>query len=372
MKFLIVSHVLHSRDNNKIYGYGPYIKEMNLWLKYVDELCIVAPMREGHPDKIDLAYKHEKIIFNRVPAFNLIGFSSKVKTLFLLPYIFIKIFWAMVWADHIHLRCPGNMGLLGAVAQIFFPWKMKTVKYAGNWDPNSAQPLTYRIQKWIISNPFLSRSIKVLVYGKWPNQSSNILEFFTATYSKDEIENIQNRNLNGTIHLMFVGALSSGKRPMIAVKAVRKLKMDGIDVHLDIFGEGVEREPIQNYMQEHELTEIITLHGNQNSNIVKKAYQISHFLILMSKSEGWPKVVAEAMFWGCVPITTNVSCVNYMIGNGERGALVVPNDVEVVKAIKFYIEEKSNYKKASDNAQKWSQQYTLESFEQSIKELLDD
>ena len=43
---------------------------------------------------------------------------------------------AMKWADHIHLRCPGNIGLLGCIVQIAFPKKVKTVKYAGNWIQN--------------------------------------------------------------------------------------------------------------------------------------------------------------------------------------------------------------------------------------------
>ena len=38
-------------------------------------------------------------------------------------------------ADHIHLRCPGNIGLLGCFSSNFISKKIKTAKYAGNWDP---------------------------------------------------------------------------------------------------------------------------------------------------------------------------------------------------------------------------------------------
>jgi len=50
-------------------------------------------------------------------------------------------------ANHIHLRCPGNIGLLACLIQILFPNTPKTSKYAGNWDPNAKQPFTYKIQK---------------------------------------------------------------------------------------------------------------------------------------------------------------------------------------------------------------------------------
>lgn len=77
--------------------------------------------------------------------------------------------------------------MLGCLVQIFFPKKIKTAKYAGNWDPEAKQPLSYRIQRWVLSNTFLTRNIQVLVYGEWKQQTKNIKPFFTATYSKSEI-----------------------------------------------------------------------------------------------------------------------------------------------------------------------------------------
>ena len=366
MKFLIISHVEHSQDNGKVYGYGPYIKEMNLWLKHVDKVRIVAPIQKRSADAIDLAYEHQDIRFDKVPSFNLLTKISKVKTLLRLPLISLRIFIAMLWADHIHLRCPGNMGLLGAVVQILFPWKIKTVKYAGNWDPDSKQPLSYRLQKKIISNPFVSKNMKVLVYGQWPNQSTNIVNFFTATYKDIEKEKIDIRSLDKQMKIVFVGALSPGKRPIIAVEAIHKLKINGMNVHLDIMGEGPERNNLEQYIKEHDLAEEITLHGNQSSTFVKEKFKQSNFLILMSKSEGWPKVVAEAMFWGSVPITTNVSCVDYMIGSGSRGSLVEPDSISVSKAIENYSKKEDYYKETASNALEWSRQFTLESFENEI------
>ena len=371
MKFLIVSHVVHTQKENEVYGYGPYVKEMNLWLKYVDEVKIVAPMQiQNTPDKIDLAYKHENLSFIEVSSFNLVGLKEKLFTLIKIPFIFFSIIKAMLWAEHIHLRCPGNMGLLGAVAQVFFPWKTKTVKYAGNWDSNSPQPFTYRLQRKIISNTTFSKNMQVLVYGKWPNQSKNILEFFTATYHENEKEDVALKTLDGEIKLMFVGALSSGKQPMIALKAVRELVQQNVKVCLDIMGEGSERAALEGYIKENDLAEFVTLHGNQNSDFVKEKYKKAHFLILMSKSEGWPKVVAEAMFWGALPITSNVSCVNYMIGEGSRGTLVESDAKAVAKAILSYMDNPNTYEQASKDAIQWSRQFTLESFENAIRGLL--
>ncbi len=88
----------------------------------------------------------------------------------------------MKQVNHIHLRCPGNVGLLGCIVQVFFPSKIKTAKYAGNWDPKSKQPIAYKLQKWILSNTLLSKKIKVLVYGEWLKQTKNIKTIFRNFY----------------------------------------------------------------------------------------------------------------------------------------------------------------------------------------------
>ena len=151
MKFAIITHVTHIKKDDKFFGYDPYIREMNIWLKYVDEVIVVAPSIGGLPTAIDGFYIHEKVDFREVPSFSFTNFKNNLVSLFKLPVIVWEIFSAMKKADHIHLRCPGNMGLIGCLVQILFPYKIKTAKYAGNWDPKSRQPWTYRLQKWILS-----------------------------------------------------------------------------------------------------------------------------------------------------------------------------------------------------------------------------
>ncbi|PHR74587.1 MAG: glycosyl transferase [Lutibacter sp.] len=370
MKFAIITHVEHKKNAKELVAYEPYVREMNLWLKYVDEVHVIAPLSSEKPSSIDVPYIHLKLIQKVIPQFDITTFLKVIKAIFVIPIISFKIFQAMFWADHIHLRCPGNIGLLGCFVQILFPSKSKTVKYAGNWDPNSKQPLSYRLQKWILSNTFLTKNCKVLVYGKWENQSKNIVPFFTATYSTKDIVSIPKKDFSKKINFIFVGALSIGKQPMISIKIIEELKNKGYNVQLDMYGDGVERNRVIDYILDNSLQGIVNLHGNVNKNEIKKAFQKAHFLVFISKSEGWPKVVAEAMFWSCLPITTAVSCVPYMIDNGNRGSLVNANRNQIVKEIETYLNDKELYQKKVEKAKDWSQNYTLEKFESEIKELL--
>ncbi|WP_394775067.1 glycosyltransferase [Flavobacterium sp.] len=370
MKFAIITHVSHIHQDNQYFAYAPYVREMNIWFKYVDEVIVVAPLKTEEPTAIDIPYQHGKIDFRKVSDFNFTNFRNSLISIIKLPIILWKIFLAMKNADHIHLRCPGNMGLIGCFVQILFPHKTKTAKYAGNWDPKSQQPYTYKIQKWILSNTFLTRNMKVLVYGDWENQSTNVKPFFTATYSESEKEISQKSSFTNTIEFIFVGGLVGGKNPLYVVKLVHELIKRGYKTVLNLYGEGSERSTLESYILTHNLGTFVILNGNQNNETLKKAYQKSHFVILPSKSEGWPKAIAEGMFWGSIPVSSKVSCVPIMLDYGKRGVLLEMNLDKDVNQMIAMLNDESGFFTKSKLAIEWSQNYTTEVFEAEIKKLL--
>lgn len=372
MKFCIVTHVSHTYHNGKYYAYGPYVREMNIWIKLGLKLIIVAPMdNKQMPDTIDIAYNADDVHFIKVPQFNLTSFGEVLKSIFKIPLISFKIVEGMSLANHIHLRCPGNMGLLGAVIQIFFPLKKKTAKYAGNWDPNMKKVWSYSLQRYIISNTFISRNMQVLVYGEWPNQTQNVVPFFTASYTASEIKETPTRSLNQPIKCLYCGYLLRDKRPLQAVKVVEGLKNMGYNIELTLLGDGEEYQTISNYITNNNLASFIYLKGNVSAQQVKEYMQKSHFLTFYGhNSEGWPKVVAESMFWGCVPLVRSVSCTDFMLGYGQRGTIVDDSVESMVNAIVKYIEDPDLYYNTSAQAMEWARTYTLERFENEVKKLI--
>jgi glycosyltransferase involved in cell wall biosynthesis len=408
LKLLVISSAPIVELDGKLHLYAPYEKEMQLWAKHADSIQLCCPIWKQDRKLLisPISFELEKVI--ELQEFDITSFSNKLRAISLTFVALVKIFKAMKQADHIHLRCPGNMGLVGAMVQILFPKKPKTAKYAGNWDPNAKQPFSYKLQRWILSNTFLTKNMQVLVYGDWENQTKNIKSFFTATYSESEIQNsefrIQNKLLlqvgsrttendldfahsnivdntslslraksrtnENQIKFLFVGALSKGKQPIYAVQLVEELHKLGKKVSIDLYGEGMLRDNLEQYIFKNKLESIVSLKGNQSKETVLKAYQTSHFLILPSKSEGWPKVVAEAMFWGCVPLASKVSCVPYILGYGKRGIQLEEQLVTDVSEIIRLLNDEILFQKMASEGQNWSRQFTTDKFEQEIKELL--
>lgn len=371
MKFVIITHVPHIIGQNEYYAYAPYVREINIWANYVQEILIVAPIASKKLTAIDCAYSHSNIKFIAIANFDTLNLKSIFNAFLKIPRISWQIYKAMKFADHIHLRCPGNIGLLGCVIQILFPNTPKTAKYAGNWDPASKQPWTYKLQKWILGNTFLTRNMQVLVYGEWEGSSRNIKPFFTATYSEKEKVALTPKVLDGVIDFVFVGILVKEKHPLYAVQLVENLHLKGYLVRLRLYGEGMESDTIKKYIKIRKLGPIVLLEGNQPREIIQKAYQESHFVVLPSDSEGWPKVIAEGMFWGCIPIATSVSCVPFMLDFGNRGILLEMDlETDTAQIEKFLSNNTSDFYNKRIQASNWSREYTLDVFERAIERLI--
>ncbi|MFB9052842.1 glycosyltransferase [Formosa undariae] len=367
-KLLIVSLAPTILKEGKFYSYAPYVNEMDLWFKYTEEQRIIAPF--SYPSDVLLkAFSTSNIERYYIPFFAFNTLSNIILSVFKMPLVLFQMFRAMFWADHIHLRCPANVSLVACFVQVFFPSKQKSTKYAGNWDPNSNQPIGYRLQQAILRNTFLTRNMKVLVYGEWPGETKNIHPFISATYTDAEKVPFSPKDYTAPLVFVFAGMLVPGKRPLLTIQFIEQLNVRGIPARLELFGDGPLRGELEAYITAQQLEYCITLHGNQDKSVVRLALLIAHFNILLSKSEGWPKAVAEGMFYGCIPVTTSVSCVAWMVGEGNRGIIVEP---ELEAAVSHFISvfNSSDLDVMAHKALDWSQQYTFDRLELDIAGVL--
>lgn len=371
MKFLIVTNVTHKIVSNKIYSYSPYVREMNLWIKPNMSVTIIAPVSKSESlNPIDGVFECNGINLINVEPFNIIGFSNVMRAIFTIPSICITLFNHMKINDHIHIRCPNNMGLLACFIQIFFPKKSKTAKYANNWDRKSKQPLSYKLQKLILRNTFLTKNIKTLVYGNWKEKSTNIVPFFTSSYSEKLNIDFIKPNILKSINLVFVGKIGANKNPKSAIETLKYLQDKNVNSSLTFCGEGPDEKKLKRYCKDLNLVDKVTFRGNIKSSEVIEILKDSHFLIFLSNSEGWPKVVAESMWWGCIPISKPVSCIPEMLGYGKRG-FILDNDIEsigdlIINMLNF----PEKLEEMRSDGVKWSRKYTLERFEDEIQVFL--
>lgn len=106
---------------------------------------------------------------------------------------------------------------------------------------------------------------------------------------------------SGQFVLAFVGSLTTNKRPDTLVAAISVLLESGYDVAALIAGEGPVEESIRQQATRQGIETRVQLLGYQDTRSVLWA---SDTLVLPSRSEGSPLVVAEAMLSGVVVVST--------------------------------------------------------------------
>lgn len=135
-----------------------------------------------------------------------------------------------------------------------------------------------------------------------------------------------------TLKLLFVGRLSHQKNVMallLAIKATRR------PVHLDIIGDGEERELLENAVSVLHLPNV-TMHGRLARGEVLKFYESSDALIMPSLYEAQPLVLLEALATRIPIIGTNVIGVAEHIKNA--GIIVPPTAQGLTQGIRQYDE----------------------------------
>ena len=110
-------------------------------------------------------------------------------------------------------------------------------------------------------------------------------------------------------------------------------------------------------------------HGFLERQQVFEIYKKAHFILLPSDSEGFPKVIAEAMNFGCIPIVSDISSIGQYI-NTNTGFLLNPINSEKIeelvrKATSKSTEELTNM---AFNSYLVVSKFTFENYRQKIQE----
>lgn len=124
-----------------------------------------------------------------------------------------------------------------------------------------------------------------------------------------------------------VGRLENQKDFITLIKAFSIVSKELEDYSLDIYGEGKEKNNLQNLINELNLDDLAHLHGIKD-NIHEKMLDSSIF-VLSSKYEGMPNALMEAMALGMPVISTNCDMgPEELICHNFNGLLVNVGDYE--------------------------------------------
>jgi glycosyltransferase involved in cell wall biosynthesis len=372
MQLLIVSHVIHYRHGGRLFAYGPYAREIDLWAELFPRVVIASPCRSETPPGDCLPFERGNISIDPQIEAGGAGPGAKIRLAASVPAMAWGLARAMRKADAIHVRCPGNLGLVGAALAPWFS-RRTVAKYAAQWHGGAGIPLSARLQRAILASRWWNGP--VTVYGSWPGYRRHVIPFFTSLLTSGQIARARaaaSRERRGPVlEVLFTGRLSKAKNVDVLLEAVARLRGEGREISATVIGGGPERASLERLAASLGIAEFVRFTGGLPFDQVIPYLEAADVLVLASETEGWPKSIAEAMAFGLIAIGSNTGFVPQMLEG--RGFTVPPRDAGALSAVlRCVAVSPDRLMDMRSRAAEWGQRYSLEGLKNAIAELLEE
>jgi glycosyltransferase involved in cell wall biosynthesis len=371
MRLLITSHVVHYGYEGAYYAYSPYAKEIEVWADLFPEIVIAAPYRDEVPPSDNCRIGRPNV---RVAPLKEVGgetWAAKCGIAAALPSLVFSLCREMRKADAIHVRCPGNIGLLGALLAPLFSRRL-IAKYAGQWNGFPGEEWTVRLQRFLLRSAWWKGP--VTVYGKRPGEREHVVDFFSSMFTDEQLERARacafSRHIQPVKTIAFVGRLSKAKNVDILLHSVAALNREGLRLRAVIVGDGPERDALQALADELGIALQVEFAGAVPPERVPEVLERSDIFVLVSQSEGWPKSIAEAMAFGLVCVGSDLGLIRTFLGDG-RGILVPSRDIDALTgALRKIAATPAEYREMRMKASVWAQRYSIEGLRKALQQVM--
>ena len=330
MKLTIISHTEHYKQSDgTIVGWGPTVSEINHLAQDFEEIYHIAFLHPGTPPPSSLPYTASNIKFVALQPVGGKGLLAKFKIIRNIPIIINTVRKTLSKVNAFQLRTPTGIGVFLIPYLTLFSNKKGWYKYAGNWNQDNP-PLGYALQRWMLKN----QKRKVTINGRWPKQPKQCLTFENPCLTEKEREEglqiTNTKSFSPPFTFCFVGRLEDAKGVQRIIDAFGLLdNLENIET-IHFIGNG---EKMGHYKEQCAALGLpVVFHGFLERQEVFGVYKKSHFILLPSDSEGFPKVIAEAMNYGCIPIVSDVSSIGQYVNN-TNGFLLNPINGQQLRKI---------------------------------------
>lgn len=358
---LIISDTAMWQVNGEISVFEPTLREVE-WLggmfKSITWIGYGCP---GVPKTFARATNNSNIEFVLLPhARGGKTFFEKLKILPFIPRLIFIMLRHLRKHTFVHTRGPSVPALLAILFSNFDNTRKYWHKYAGNWIQDPA-PKAYGLQRFLLKH----NQHKVSVNGFWSDNPANFVNLENPCLTNTELEEAnkiaQNKSLRSAFTICFVGGLVKAKGIFEFIDALALIEDKTKIEKVLIAGDGSEHELVK--LKAKLIPIPIHFLGNIKRDALNTVYTDSDIIVLPSATEGFPKVIAEAAAFGCIPIVTNVSSIGQYIVDKRNGMLLKDGKPEAIAAaLVFLFSRKEKLAEMKSNVVQMSQLFTYEHY----------
>jgi glycosyltransferase involved in cell wall biosynthesis len=190
----------------------------------------------------------------------------------------------------------------------------------------------------------------------------------------------------GKVHILWCARFLLWKHPELAVKLAERLKAEGYDVTIDMYGdEGhlalhdkpYPRKDLEALIEKTGTGDMVTLKGSRpNAEILQAMQEGDIFLFTSDRLEGWGAVANESMANGCVLVASDeIGSTAYLVKHEETGMVFKSCDVDsLYEQVKYLLDNPEERERISRAGRRqmvelWSPGNAARSLLQLIKDL---
>ena len=376
MKLLVVSYKnCWPIDAGKgLYGTdGGFPFQMKALSELFDEthLCLPCSRRNGAAGEIPLTGHNLKVVPLSAPGGA--GIWRKLGLPMWLARSGATIVREMWRADGVHAPIPGDIGTVGMLLA-YVMRKPLFVRHCGNWfvQKTSAE----HFWKWFMEKFAGGRNVMLATGGAAQPPSPhnpNLRWIFATSMTKNELLEAapRHKSIDRAVRLIIICRQEMEKGTGVVIESLPLIRKQFPQATLDVVGDGSALARFKQLADTQGVNEHITFHGKVDHNGVSRLLrQADVFCFPTTSSEGFPKVVVEALAHGLPVVTTNVSVLPVLISSGCGKLITNAEPTELAQAIVDILRDRDRYSEMSARAVDTAQQYSLERWRDSIGDLL--
>lgn len=364
MKLAVFSYKLAWEDDASPSGYstdGGFPLQMKALASLFEETHLVLPIVPGKAAGGITPLEGSNLSVTRLSVPRRTGMRRKLE---MIPWAFrngITLVRELFWADAVHTPIPSDIGTIAMILAYLFR-KPLLVRHCGNWARQ--RTAAEHFWRWFMERFAGGRNVMFATGGaaEPPSRRNPALRWiFSTSLTEQQLSSLQkNRTLleNHSPRLVIVCRQERGKGTDVLIRSLALLVEAFPLLILDVVGEGGALGEFRELAASLGVAGRVNFHGRVPQSSVLKFLQDADIFCYPTASEGFPKVVLEALACGLPVVTTPVSVLPRLTG----GAGILVNDatpVAVAGAIRECLTP-DKYASMSRCAVSIAMQYSLE------------
>jgi len=377
----VIGDTQHYRDDQgRICALEPVVAQLDRWAGLVDEMVLCAPLDPGPPPVGFAPYGAPNV---RIEPLRRAGGNTLSAKLAMLRHLMP---WALATrrvarqADAVHIRCPCNIGLV-AILSTWRAVPRRCAMYAGVWRGYEGEPRFFALQRRLLARRWFGGPVSV--YSDPDPDRPHLEPFFSPSFSAADwdaagpgvdakLQRLAGSGIvDGPWRAVIVGRLTPNKNQQAAVRAVAAVRAAGVDLTLDVIGDGPRREELEALADELGVSGAVRFRGSLGHREVLGAFAHADLHLLTTRQEGYGKVLLEGMVHATVPIFSESPVAAEVSGDGSRGVVVDPTDIDALAtAILGLVDDRTRWSAMAADARRYASTVTLDAFQAAVVDML--